>query len=151
VILFRERAGNSPAALRAWFYPGENYGHEFAYPRGEAVQLASANHMNVPAISDNTPDSDLKSTQVTQATPNGDQAEAANTTIPNPAPTQYQNPPTSQTNTTNDNVNQDNNLVASNQPLPKTASSVFLIALWGALLTVVGLSLGFTVRCHSRD
>src|SRR5271154_3667172 len=29
VITYREEAANSPQAIRAWFYPGENYGHEF--------------------------------------------------------------------------------------------------------------------------
>jgi hypothetical protein len=149
VILFRERAGDSPAALRAWFYPGENYGHEFAYPRREATQLAAANRVNVPAIADDTSDSDLKSAQVTQATANGDQTEAANTTPPEPAPSQDPLPP--QINANDSHSNGDNNLVASNQPLPKTASPVFLIGLLGGLLVAAGLSLGSVLRSRSQD
>ena len=30
-----ERPGDSPQAIRAWFYPGEHYGNEFTYPRRE--------------------------------------------------------------------------------------------------------------------
>jgi hypothetical protein len=30
---FDERPGNSPMALRSWFYPGDNSGQEFVYPR----------------------------------------------------------------------------------------------------------------------
>jgi sortase A len=30
---FRERAAGEPAALRAWFYPGKNWGEEFVYPK----------------------------------------------------------------------------------------------------------------------
>jgi hypothetical protein len=30
-----ERPGDSPMAIRAWFYPGEHYGNEFPYPRSE--------------------------------------------------------------------------------------------------------------------
>lgn len=30
-----ERPGDSPLAIRAWFYPGEHYGNEFSYPRSE--------------------------------------------------------------------------------------------------------------------
>ena len=82
VILFRERAAGSPAALRAWFYPGENYGHEFAYPMREAKQIANANHQNVPAVADNTSDNDLKSAQVTEAKPEGN-AQASNQTTTN--------------------------------------------------------------------
>jgi hypothetical protein len=149
VILFRERAGDSPAALRAWFYPGENYGHEFAYPRREATQLAAANRVNVPAITDNTSDSDLKSAQVTQATANDDQTEVANTTPPEPTPSQ--DPQTPQTSANDSHSSQDNNLVASNQPLPKTASLVFLIALLGGLLVAAGLSFGFVLRSRPQD
>jgi hypothetical protein len=163
VILFRERAGDSPAALRAWFYPGENYGHEFAYPMKEAAQLAAANHMSVPAIADNTSDSDLKGSQVTEAKADSDQGEAANNTsamasteqtetvnnqTPAPAANQYQNPPAAEADLNN---SQRNNLLASNQPLPKTASSVFLIGLLGSLLLGAGLSLGFFIGGRSQE
>jgi hypothetical protein len=30
---FDERPRNSPMALRSWFYPGDNSGQEFVYPR----------------------------------------------------------------------------------------------------------------------
>ncbi|MGA8224726.1 MAG: hypothetical protein WB780_23990 [Candidatus Acidiferrales bacterium] len=30
-----ERPGDSPQAIRAWFYPGEHFGNEFSYPRSE--------------------------------------------------------------------------------------------------------------------
>ena len=31
VITFRERPAGEPEALRAWFYPGRNWGEEFVY------------------------------------------------------------------------------------------------------------------------
>jgi hypothetical protein len=152
VILFRERAGNAPAALRAWFYPGENFGHEFAYPLKEATQLAAANRMEVPAIADNTSDNDLGASHVTKATPTGEQAEATNTeppaTTPAPAEAQYQNPPAAQTPASDNN---NDNLVASNQPLPKTASPVFLIAVLGGFFLAAGLSLGFLTGTRSHE
>jgi len=40
VVTFRERPAGEPEAIRAWFYPGENYGEEFVYPKARAVQLA---------------------------------------------------------------------------------------------------------------
>jgi hypothetical protein len=46
-LSFAERAGNNPEALRAWFYPGDNFGHEFVYPKKRAVELASTNHQLV--------------------------------------------------------------------------------------------------------
>src|ERR1039457_6260189 len=35
VITFTERPAGEPEALRAWFYPGRNWGEEFVYPRSE--------------------------------------------------------------------------------------------------------------------
>src|SRR5437764_3517897 len=42
VITFRERAAGEPEALRAWFYPGRNWGEEFVYPKAKAMTLAKA-------------------------------------------------------------------------------------------------------------
>src|SRR3979411_3041259 len=42
VFAFFERGPKQPKALRIWFSPGRNYGHEFAYPRGQAVELAKS-------------------------------------------------------------------------------------------------------------
>jgi len=50
IIKFHERAEGSPEAIKAWFYPGRNYGHEFVYPKREAVTLAKANDTPVPAM-----------------------------------------------------------------------------------------------------
>lgn len=44
-------AGNTPA-LRSWFYPGDNFGQEFAYPKQEATQLSALVKEEVPSISD---------------------------------------------------------------------------------------------------
>lgn len=40
VITFVERAAGEPQAIRAWFYPGDNFGQEFVYPKSRAVELA---------------------------------------------------------------------------------------------------------------
>src|SRR5579859_8164413 len=40
VMNFHERPGICPVALRAWFYPGDNFGHEFVYPKERAAELA---------------------------------------------------------------------------------------------------------------
>src|SRR5947209_17060865 len=40
VMTFRERPAGEPEALRAWFYPGRNWGEEFVYPKAKAIELA---------------------------------------------------------------------------------------------------------------
>jgi hypothetical protein len=50
IVKFAERPAGSPEAIKGWFYPGRNYGHEFVYPKTEAVALAEANDTPVPSI-----------------------------------------------------------------------------------------------------
>jgi hypothetical protein len=40
VMPFAERTAGAPQAIRAWFYPGDNFGQEFVYPKMRAVELA---------------------------------------------------------------------------------------------------------------
>jgi hypothetical protein len=84
---------------------------------------------------------------------NSSQNESADATpAPAPAPAynsaanQQQNQPAPQTTSQNDN-----NLVASNQPLPKTASPIFQIALLGGLFLAAGLILGFFAGGRSQE
>src|SRR5579863_3778682 len=42
VITFRERPAGQPEALRAWFYPGRNWGQEFVYPKSKAIEIAQS-------------------------------------------------------------------------------------------------------------
>src|SRR5580704_2824915 len=48
VMTFRERPAGQPEALRAWFYPGRNWGEEFVYPKAKAIELATAE--NTPVL-----------------------------------------------------------------------------------------------------
>lgn len=50
IITFTERAAGAPEAIQAWFYPGENFGHDFVYPKVKAVALAQANNQPVASM-----------------------------------------------------------------------------------------------------
>ncbi len=47
VVTFRERPAGGPEALRAWFYPGRNWGEEFVYSKARAAVLAKETHTPV--------------------------------------------------------------------------------------------------------
>ena len=49
VITFEERAKGAPVAVKAWFYPGDNAGVRFVYPKRKAMEIARSNNENVPA------------------------------------------------------------------------------------------------------
>ena len=133
VITFRERPAGEPEALRAWFYPGRNFGEEFVYPKARAIELAKESNMPVlftpaevpvevaePIVSvDHPVVVQLKQAPVMAIQPTGEQVEVAAVVTPPPAePVQ----------------------VAAAQ-LPTTASSLPLFGLLGLLALAGGLAL----------
>jgi len=50
VITFNEGLRGQPEAIRAWFYPGANWGEEFVYPKEKAVELAKVTKTPVLAL-----------------------------------------------------------------------------------------------------
>src|SRR3954451_8062604 len=49
VMYFSERPAGHPPAIKSWFYPGDNFGHRFVYPKAQAVQIAAEVHEPVPS------------------------------------------------------------------------------------------------------
>jgi hypothetical protein len=124
VITFRERPAGEPEALRAWFYPGRNWGEEFVYPKSKAVVLAKVSNVAVLAIASDVkvevekPEEaevveQLKQAPIVAVKPTGEEVEVAQVVQTTPAP----------------EVAADLTPVA----LPETASSLPLIALLGLL------------------
>jgi hypothetical protein len=62
---FYEAAEGTPPALRAWFYPGDTFGQQFAYPREKAMELSRASGEEVPSLAGD----DLASSEVTTISP----------------------------------------------------------------------------------
>jgi hypothetical protein len=50
VITFEERAKGAPEAVKAWFYPGEDIGVQFVYPKQRAMEIARNTNEKVPAM-----------------------------------------------------------------------------------------------------
>ena len=48
VMTFKERGEGQPEAIRAWFYPGREWGEEFVYPKSRALELAKI--VNEPVL-----------------------------------------------------------------------------------------------------
>src|SRR5271165_1157587 len=94
---FWETPPGQPKALRAWFYPGDNFGQEFAYPKTEAVSIAGSTHTLVPTTSA-TQQSEMSTAQVGTVNENGEEKPvqeappqvAQNTSPPQPAPEEPQ-------------------------------------------------------------
>jgi hypothetical protein len=114
VFTFWETPPGQPKALRAWFYPGDNFGQEFAYPKTAAVQIAAVSHEPVPTTEETRP-AELPKAEVTQTQP--EPQEVAQNSPP-PAPAAQEPAPAPEP-------------VPAPQELPKTASPYPLIGLAG--------------------
>lgn len=69
-----EVPAGQPKALRAWFYPGDNFGQEFAYPKNEAVQIATVTHETVPTTTA-TEQNDMASADVNRVDQSGNMSQ----------------------------------------------------------------------------
>jgi hypothetical protein len=99
VITFRERPAGEPEALRAWFYPGRNWGEEFVYPKARAVELAKTTNTPIlfmpeevpvevsqPILTADTPVvAQLKQVPVQAYKPTGEVVDLAAVVTPPPA------------------------------------------------------------------
>src|SRR4051812_33770443 len=120
---FYETPAGVPKAVHAWFYPGDNYGQAFAYPKKLVAQLASARPVPVP---ENYVPPVSQNEQVQAPAPASapePKQEIAQSTTPEPAA-----PVSTQDNTTS--VQQTAPAPAP-AVLPKTASYAPLVGLVG--------------------
>jgi hypothetical protein len=130
VMKFNERPGDSPEALRAWFYPGDNFGQEFVYPKVRAIQLAQTTKVIVPAVAADTIDENvIKTIPIVAVTPDQKEVEV-NTVIQTTPPVAAAAVPVT-------------------EQLPQTASSMPLIALLGGLSISLALGLKFFLKLTS--
>jgi len=81
---FWEVPAGQPHALRAWFYPGDNFGHEFAYNPEMAAKITAYNKTSVPTTYAES-DTDLTTAKIEQSKVET-APEVAQVTTPAPAP-----------------------------------------------------------------
>jgi len=112
---FWEMPPGQPRALRAWFYPGDNFGQEFAYPKTKAVTIATVAHTEVPTTEAEQP-AEMAIAPIEEATPEAI-AEAAPAPLVTPAPVEEIPAPTPE--------------------LPKTSSPYPLVGLTGLFSLVI--------------
>ena len=143
VITFNEGIRDRPEALRAWFYPGANWGEEFVYPKAKAVELARVTNTPVLftpaeiAVEVATPIKSVDEPVVVQMVhapilaikPTGEEVQLAEVVTPPPAETQVAPAPAQVT---------ESQIPAT---LPATASSLPLFALCGFLALAGALTI----------
>jgi hypothetical protein len=130
VMTFAERAAGEPEALRAWFYPGRNWGEEFVYPKSKAIAIAKATNtpvlytpIDIPAEIDKPLASsyepvvaEFKRAPILAVAPSGEEVQLAAVVTP-PPPEELQVAPAT--------------AAAAATELPATSTAVPLIGLLG--------------------
>jgi LPXTG-motif cell wall-anchored protein len=128
VVKFAERSGDNPEALKAWFYPGDNFGQEFVYPKQRALELAVIVKEPVPALS---ADTDIKVVPIVAETPEQKEVPVAEVILVTPAPAEVSTPTPVVQETTPAPVAATPAPVVETHELPQTASQLPLIMLLG--------------------
>jgi len=137
VVKFAERAGDNPEALKAWFYPGDNFGQEFVYPKQRAIELAVIVKEPVPALA---ADTDIKVVPIVAETPEQKEVPVADAIeITAPAAEAVTPAPVVQETTPAPAVETAPAPVVETQQLPQTASQLPLIMVLG--LSAIGAAL----------
>jgi LPXTG-motif cell wall-anchored protein len=135
-LTFWETPAVQPKAIRAWFYPGDNFGQEFAYKRERATEITQTAHEQVPAAPVETaavepapaPAPEPAPVEVAQNTPPPPPAPVVEAPAPAPEPA----PVVAQLDTPRE--------------LPQTASNMPLFAMLGLALVGFGSMLGLFVK-----
>jgi hypothetical protein len=144
-MTFRERAAGEPQAIRSWFYPGDNFGQEFVYPKMRAIELAKlvdqpvlamptelAQTITMPIKSVDDPAVvTLKQAPVEAVKPTGEVVSMAEVVELPPARTEPVNTM---------------NASDSTKSLPHTAGSMPLLGLIGLLSLAAGIALSLVVN-----
>jgi LPXTG-motif cell wall-anchored protein len=156
VFAFWETPAGQPKALRAWFYPGDNFGQEFAYPKDEAARISASNNNVTVPVNHEEKTTDVTAQNDTAVIPPTPVAEPAPAPVaaaepapvaepvPAPAPVEVaaaQQPAPAPVDTSSDAQR----VEAAPAPaaLPQTASNMPLFALIGMLSMVAALALKF--------
>jgi len=80
VITFRERPAGEPESLRAWFYPGHDWGEDFVYERPRAIELAKETNeavLSTPVALTSAPVEALNTAPIEAVAPSGDTVDTA--------------------------------------------------------------------------
>lgn len=140
-LSYWETPRGNPGALRASFYPGDNFGQEFVYPKGLAAKIAHEAGATVLATPAET-EVELRTAPLTEIDKSGEEKpvveEALAATTPEPALVAAATAPEP---------------AAAPSPasqvvpaeLPGTASPYFALGLVGLLVLITGATLRFAV------
>lgn len=158
-VTFEETPAGTPEAIKAWFYPGDQVGHEFVYPKEQAQKIAAATHQpvlasasgnaNMPSstsAASSAPIASIKNAPVSRIDERGVTQPMHTDRSARTAPMKSLQSANSSTASATDATNPAPKSIhtsGSSRKLPRTASPLPLVALLG--LTSLSLAIGARV------
>src|SRR4051795_11161979 len=130
VMYFSERPAGHPPAIKSWFYPGDNFGHRFVYPKAQAVQIAAEVHEPVPSHT-------MEKVEPAKPEPGG--VKIPTTAKEEPAYVAQTFDKTDAADTAGVEGEPVKAAAPAEAALPKTASSIHFVGLLGLMLVAVSL------------
>lgn len=129
VITFYEVPAGQPQPVRAWFYPGDNFGQEFVYPKERNLYVAQTSDTTTTTPAPAVAETPAPQAEVAQVEPPPAPAPVEVAPVPVPEVVAANEPPPSP--------------MPSTAPvMPQTGSNVPLLALLGFLTVGAALTLG---------
>jgi len=151
---FWEVPAGQPKALRAWFYPGDLVGEEFAYPKNMSMQIASYSKTAVPTATYTESTEELAKAPVNTTDESGAAKDLDKETYSAPATQAVAPEPTPEPTTIAQNqppapeparVDSTPEPAAMPQSLPKTATFIPTVGLMG-LLSLAAFATSLKIR-----
>jgi LPXTG-motif cell wall-anchored protein len=145
-IRFMEAPAGAPPPIRTWWYPGLTIGHEFVYPRSEALRLAKATGEEVLTTKTDVKTDEMKTAELARVSPGGEDTgwiEGSGMPKEEPVGMAQRGDVDAEAVGTSGTAAQDTT-ADTRQRLPQTASSQPLVALFG--LASLGAALGLRLR-----
>ena len=144
ILTYAERPANEPVALSTWFYPGDNFGQQFVYPKSQAEELSRLNHVYVPSTGSD--EGYARSSEPASAPARSETTEVAENRTPEPESTPVAESPQPAPSAQPAPSYQAAPHETEMERLPQTASSLPIIGLIGSLLLGVALVLRVALR-----
>ena len=149
VFTFEERAAGEPPAIKAWFYPGDNFGQEFVYSKRRTAEVATLTTTPTPVATTEMESEIIQPTRVLNEEPVADmkkeETKSADVTPPEKEVEIAQTEPTPVTPTPTPQE-KPADTPESMEQLPKTASQ---LPFWG-LVGLLSLGAGFALMWASK-
>jgi hypothetical protein len=134
-FLFWETPAGNPRALRAWFYPGDNFGQEFAYPKDLSAKIAEYTQTPAPSTTAVT-EAELKTAPVVEIDKSGEEKPLEARVHTAPAP---ETAPVFEAAPAREQADRPAELPATGSPVPALA-----------LASLLTLATGFALRFASK-